>query len=140
GGLHQKVKRQDHDIPRSDALPMMENMGLRVITERPYRIELPGSDGEAVAWIQDFEVEAARPDLDISTLEADFEEAFARLWRGEAENDGFNRLILGASLTWRQVSVLRAYGKYLQRSEERRVGKGCRARGGRTDIEKKTKR
>ncbi|MDG6348253.1 NAD-glutamate dehydrogenase [Luteimonas sp. 8-5] len=114
GGLRLKFYRLDHDIPLSDALPMMENMGLRVITEHPFRIELPGSDGETVAWIQDFEVEAARPDLDITTLEADFEEAFAQLWRGQAENDGFNRLILGASLTWRQVSVLRAYGKYLQ--------------------------
>src|SRR5690606_13861946 len=80
GGLRLKFYRLDHDIPLSAALPMMENMGLRVITEHPYRIELPGSDGETVAWIQDFEVEAARPDLDISTLESDFEEAFARLW------------------------------------------------------------
>ncbi|MDQ2701952.1 MAG: NAD-glutamate dehydrogenase, partial [Pseudomonadota bacterium] len=114
GGLRLKFYRLNSDIPLSDALPMMENMGLRVITEHPYRIEIPGKEGDLVAWIQDFEVEAARADLDIGTLEVAFEEAFAQLWRGHAENDGFNRLILGASLTWRQVSVLRAYGKYLQ--------------------------
>src|SRR5690606_36038945 len=113
GGLRLKFYRLGHDIPLSDALPMMENMGLRVITEHPYRIEL-GGDGEGVAWIQDFEVESARVELDVDSIDASFEEGFAELWRGRAENDGFNRLILGAGLTWRQVSMLRAYGKYLQ--------------------------
>ncbi|MEO5566033.1 MAG: NAD-glutamate dehydrogenase domain-containing protein [Luteimonas sp.] len=114
GGLRLKFYRLGHDIPLSDALQMMENMGLRVITEHPYRIVIPGKDGDIVAWIQDFEVEAVRGDLDVDSLDESFEDAFAQLWRGQAENDGFNRLILGASLTWRQVSVLRAYGKYLQ--------------------------
>ncbi|HEY0886023.1 MAG TPA: NAD-glutamate dehydrogenase domain-containing protein, partial [Ramlibacter sp.] len=113
GGLRLKFYRLGHDIPLSDALPMMENMGLRVITEHPFRIELGGGDGET-AWIQDFEVEAARADLDVDGIDASFEEAFAQLWRGRAENDGFNRLILGAGLAWRQVAMLRAYGKYLQ--------------------------
>ena len=48
-----------------------------------------------------------------------FTEAFAAVWRGEAENDGFNRLVLGAGLTGREVAVLRAYSKYL-----RQVGLG----------------
>ena len=38
-GLHFKLYRLNDDIPLSDALPMMENMGLRVISEHPYRIE-----------------------------------------------------------------------------------------------------
>ncbi|NUS39067.1 MAG: NAD-glutamate dehydrogenase [Lysobacter sp.] len=109
-GLRFKFYRLGDDIPLSDALPMMENLGLRVIAEHPYGIEL----GEGrTAWIQDFEVEAARPDLDVANVSASFEEAFARVWRGEAENDGFNRLVLAAGLTWRQVAMLRAYCKYL---------------------------
>jgi glutamate dehydrogenase len=114
GGLRLKFYRLGDDIPLSDALPMMENMGLRVITEHPYRIELAGQDADGVAWIQDFEVESTRTDLDVDSIDESFEEAFAQLWRGQAENDGFNRLILGAGLTWRQVAMLRAYSKYLQ--------------------------
>ncbi|HTM70603.1 MAG TPA: NAD-glutamate dehydrogenase domain-containing protein [Luteimonas sp.] len=114
GGLRLKFYRLGHDIPLSDALPMMENMGLRVITEHPYRLDVAGKDGDVVAWIQDFEVEAVRSDLDVDSLDTSFEEAFGQVWRGQAENDGFNRLILGASLAWRQVAMLRAYGKYLQ--------------------------
>jgi len=114
GGLRLKFYRLGHDIPLSDALPMMENMGLRVITEHPFRIELPDGGQGNVAWIQDFEVESTRPDLDVDGLDASFEEAFSRVWQGDAENDGFNRLILAAGLAWRQVAMLRAYGKYIQ--------------------------
>ncbi|HET6434089.1 MAG TPA: NAD-glutamate dehydrogenase, partial [Xanthomonadaceae bacterium] len=109
GQLRLKFYRLGDDIPLSDALPMMENLGLRVITEHPYRVEL----GDTDAWIQDFEVESTHPDLDVDSLDESFEEAFKRIWSGDAENDGFNRLVLGAGLTWRQVAMLRAYCKYL---------------------------
>ena len=109
GGLRFKFYRLNDDIPLSDALPMMENMGLRVISEHPYRVVA----GDQVAYIQDFEVESSIRDLDVDRLDENFEEAFARIWRGEAENDGFNRLVLAANLSWRQVAMLRAYCKYL---------------------------
>ena len=112
GALRLKLYRAGQDVPLSDVLPMMENMGLRVIAEHPHRLVLPALDGAAprVAYIQDFEVEVvggAEPDA------ARFEEAFAGIWRGDAENDGFNRLVATAGLDWRQVSMLRAYCKYL---------------------------
>ena len=44
------------------------------------------------------------------------ENAFSAAWRGEAEVDGFNALVLTAGLTWRQVVVLRAYAKYLRQA------------------------
>jgi glutamate dehydrogenase len=110
GALRFKLYRQRSDIPLSDALPMMENMGLRVITEHPYQVDA----GDGVAYIQDFEVEPLLPaGFDVDAIDENFEEAFARIWRGEAENDGFNRLVLGAGLSWRQVAMLRAYCKYL---------------------------
>ncbi|WP_256644953.1 NAD-glutamate dehydrogenase [Thermomonas paludicola] len=108
-GLRFKLYRPLRDIPLSDALPMMENMGLRVITEHPYRVDADG----AVAWIQDFEVESLLGELDVDALDEDFEDAFAAIWRGDAENDGFNRLVLAAGLSWKQVAMLRAYCKYL---------------------------
>ncbi|MGH8082538.1 MAG: NAD-glutamate dehydrogenase domain-containing protein, partial [Lysobacter sp.] len=109
GGLRFKFYRQLDDIPLSDALPMMENMGLRVISEHPYRLTV---DQQPV-YIQDFEVETSNNDIDVDRLDENFEEAFAQIWRGNAENDGFNRLILTANLSWRQVAMLRAYCKYL---------------------------
>jgi glutamate dehydrogenase len=125
GGLRFKFYRQLDDIPLSDALPMIENMGLRVISEHPYRIELPNEGGmiEPV-YIQDFEVEPApasqasgrgvRGEIDVDAIDQQFEDAFLQVWRGLAENDGFNRLVLAAGLNWRQVAMLRGYSKYLQ--------------------------
>ena len=111
GGLRFKLYRQRDGIPLSDVLPMMENMGLRVISEHPYQVDADTGP----TYIQDFEVELARGagDLDVDAVDETFEEAFDQLWRGRAENDGFNRLILAAGLSWRQVAVLRAYSKYL---------------------------
>ena len=109
GSLRFKLYRYNDDISLSDALPMMENMGLRVLSEHPYRMEIE----DQVVYIQDFEVEGVREDFDIDSVDESFEEAFAQVWRGAAENDGFNRLILAAGLNWRQVAMLRGYCKYL---------------------------
>ncbi|WP_238394509.1 NAD-glutamate dehydrogenase [Pseudoxanthomonas wuyuanensis] len=109
GRLRLNLYRQQQDIPLSDALPLMENMGLRVISEHPFRLESP----IAPVYIQEFEVEAVSGEIDVERLHGPFEEAFARIWGGDAENDGFNRLVLGAGLGWRQVALLRGYCKYL---------------------------
>ncbi len=53
----------------------------------------------------------------MASARARFEEAFAAIWRGDAESDGFNRLVLAAGLGWRQVAMLRGYCKYLQQTE-----------------------
>ena len=37
-----------------------------------------------------------------------------RLFRGLAESDGFNRLVLEASMGWRDVAMIRAFGRYLR--------------------------
>ena len=108
--LHLKVFRLGADIALSDVIPLLENMGLKVLTEHLYEIEAEGSK----LYIQDIEVQpSARFEFDIDEVRELFQTAFERIWRGVAENDAFNKLILGAQLDWRQVSVLRGYCKYL---------------------------
>jgi len=108
-GLRLKLYRQHKDIALSDVLPLMENMGLRAIAEHPWRLEVEGT----ALYIQDFEVEPALAGVDINAVNAAFCQAFAKVWQGQAENDGFNRLISTAGLNWQQVAMLRAYCKYL---------------------------
>ncbi|MGH8292588.1 MAG: NAD-glutamate dehydrogenase [Gammaproteobacteria bacterium] len=109
GYLRFKIFHREQEISISDVLPMLENLDVRVMGERPYEIKLAD---ESIYWIQDFELIYAG-ELDVGAVRENFHEQFARVWRGEAENDGFNRLVLTAGLNWRQTTLLRAGCKYL---------------------------
>ena len=110
GGLRFKVFRMGSPIALSDALPMLENMGLRVNSEHPYEMEVPGIN----IHIQDFEVEPLVPlGENLDQARERFQQAFEQIWRGRVENDGFNRLVLSSELDVREVTMLRGYCKYL---------------------------
>ena len=112
--LHFKVFGCDQILPLSDVLPILEHMGLRVISARPYELEL--ADG-AARWVLNFDVrEDTGIQVEVGEVKDIFREAFAHIWEGRLENDGFNRLVLSARLNGRDVSVLRAYSKYLQQT------------------------
>ncbi|NKI69459.1 NAD-glutamate dehydrogenase [Collimonas pratensis] len=110
--LRLKIYRAGKPMALSQSLPMLEHMGVKVNEERPYRIEL--QDGEP-AWIHDFGMQTADDsEVEIDRIKGVFEDAFARVWSGEADNDDLNRLVLRARLTWREVTILRAYARYLR--------------------------
>jgi len=108
-----KIYRNDSTIPLSDVLPILENMGLRAITERPYVLHF--ADGKET-WVNDFSLQYIGKEnaFDIDVIHDLFQQAFSRIWFGDAENDGFNHLVLAAGLDWRQVLVLRTYAKYFK--------------------------
>jgi glutamate dehydrogenase len=107
-----KVYRVGDPIALSRSLPMLEHLGVRVDEERPYLIEAPGA---APAWIHDFGLELADDaEFDIERVKDLFEDAFDRVWTGDIEDDNFNRLVLRAQLSAREVTILRAYAKYLR--------------------------
>ena len=98
----------------SEILPLLEDMGLKVLDERPYDI---WPEGRPVSWIHDFGlVLESEGTLDVEKVRERFQAAFARVWAGDAESDAFNKLVLGAGLDWREVAVLRAYAKYLRQA------------------------
>ncbi len=107
--LHFKVFRLGSDITLSEVIPLLENLGVSVLTENLYEI----SGHVSPITIQDILVRPLRLSFDLDKVGESFQQAFERVWRGDAENDGFNRLILAARLDWRQVSVIRGYCKYL---------------------------
>src|SRR5829696_8097754 len=112
--LRAKLFRAGRALTLSDVLPLFENMGVEVADERPYPIVPREGDG---VWIYDFGLTyPGAGDLDAEGVRDSFQDAFVRAWRGEVENDGYNRLVLGAALTWREITVLRAIGKYLRQA------------------------
>jgi glutamate dehydrogenase len=109
--LYLKIFRVQDSIPISDLLPMLENMGLKVMAERPYELEFPAGRR---AWVQDLELvmqtpAAVPPDV----LDREVKSAFTAVWLGRMDNDSFNQLTLSAGISWRIVTVMRAYCRYL---------------------------
>jgi glutamate dehydrogenase len=97
-------------VALSDVLPTLENFGLRVIRQEP--AEVRPKDGP-VLWLQEFEIRHPGCELAPEAQKRYFESAFVQAMRGEIENDGLNKLVLGAGLDARQVTLLRAMCKYL---------------------------
>jgi glutamate dehydrogenase len=111
GIIRFKLYSPECSIPLSDVIPMLECLGLRVISERPHEI-IP--KGMSKIWINDFGmIHNVKKDLNVDEVKDIFQEAFYHIWYKEAESDGFNRLVLGVGLNWREVTMLRAYAKYL---------------------------
>ncbi len=109
-----RLYRAKDPVALSDVLPILENVGLRVVAEEPYRIDR--IDGNSV-WVHEFQLSAtalltAVPDA----TRARFEEALVAVWTGRVENDGFNRLVLTAGLSARQITILRLYAKFLRQA------------------------
>src|SRR6185312_14260960 len=114
GGHGLRLYRRDEPVILSDVLPILENLGLRIIAEEPFRID--AESGPAV-WIDEFTLApGAVPARLPAELRQRFEAALAAIWLGDIENDGFNRLILSAGLSARQTVILRLYCKVLRQA------------------------
>ncbi|MFI4895061.1 MAG: NAD-glutamate dehydrogenase [Steroidobacterales bacterium] len=109
--VHLSIIRRGEALSVSDVLPTFEHFGLRVIAERPYRLEF--ADDGAV-WIQDFELEHyALQRFMVARVAAELIAAFRAVRAGELDDDGFNRLLIACELGMRQVTVLRTCCRYL---------------------------
>ncbi|HKW79779.1 MAG TPA: NAD-glutamate dehydrogenase, partial [Casimicrobiaceae bacterium] len=113
GALRFKLFHLGAPVTLSDSLPMLERMGLDVLDERPHRI---GPRDMLPVWMHDFGMQSAIADteVEIDAVHRIFEQAFGGIFRGEVENDDFNRLVLAARLPATEIVVVRAYAKYLR--------------------------
>ncbi|SET11742.1 NAD-glutamate dehydrogenase [Thalassotalea agarivorans] len=110
-----KLFHKGEPLHLSDVLPMLENFGLRVIGESPYMVKTHGGE---TCWILDFSMLLTGDgEFSMRQVQTLFQDAFAKVWGGDLEDDGFNRLVLTAEIAGREASIIRAYAKY-----ERQIG------------------
>src|SRR4051794_38824391 len=112
GVLRCKLYKRGERVSLSDVLPMFESLGLTVTDERPYRVT--PREGPP-AWLYDFGLQARGP-VDADAIRERFHESFVRVWNGDAEQDGFNGLVIAAGLDWREVTMLRSVARYLRQA------------------------
>ncbi|GGC02583.1 NAD-specific glutamate dehydrogenase [Marinobacterium zhoushanense] len=110
--LRFKLFNRADPLVLSDIIPLLENLGMRVVGEHPYMVRR--RDGERF-WIHDFTLYYNSSEtVDLEEVKQIFQDAFFNIWSGRAENDEFNRLVIGGRLNWREVTMLRAYARYNQ--------------------------
>ena len=95
----------------SDLLPTFENLGLRLLSERPYTISRARGDQ---LQVKDLDLESRlNTPIDVTEDGPRIVAAVEAVWNEATENDGFNRLVIAASLHWLEVGILRAYCRWL---------------------------
>jgi glutamate dehydrogenase len=101
-------------IPLSSRVPMLENMGFKVVDERTYEVR-PGTPPGTHVWMHDMSLESADgAPIDIEALQTALESCFLMVMRGIAENDGYNALVLKAGLQWRDIVLIRAISRFMR--------------------------
>ncbi|RWD87637.1 NAD-glutamate dehydrogenase [Mesorhizobium sp.] len=109
-----KIYHYGSPVALSRRVPVLENIGFRVISERTFEI---ADEGSSRVFIHDMELENSYGKaIDLSDGGALFEDAFLAVWRGDVDNDGYNGLAQTAGLWSSEIAILRAYGRYLQQA------------------------
>jgi len=113
--LHAAVYRFGGPISLSERVPVLENLGFLAIDERSYHIAPCFAEGPREITLHDMALETSdgAPVEGERTLRR-LESSFLAVFRGDADNDGFNRLVTYAGAEWREAAVLRAYAAYLR--------------------------
>jgi glutamate dehydrogenase len=118
GRMRLKVYQLLGALALSDAVPALENFGFRVLEEVPTPIGA-GEDGVATrGTIHDFTLELGEGEEVASLLgrRTRIEQAIADVLNGHAEDDPFNRLVVGTGLSAREADWLRAFYRYLRQA------------------------
>ena len=111
--LHLKCFTRDLHSELSAIIPLLENMGAVVIDATPY-VLTPLAPLQPVL-LRNFTLRlSTASSLNIAQEKSRIEQAIAAVWRGQQDNDTLNALVISAGLTVRDVTILRAYSRYLQ--------------------------
>ena len=118
--LRVKLYSVGEPLALSNVLPVLENLGLRVLSEAGFAVRRE-TDGEAGlderVWVHEFEARTAAGEIaDVADVADAFEEALLAILDGRAEDDGFNRLVLSIGVSWREAAFLRTCARYRQQS------------------------
>jgi glutamate dehydrogenase len=113
-----KLYRERDPIALADVLPILDHMGLKALSEEGYALAPLAADGaRRKVWVHEFVLDDPRGErLRFEAVREVFEAAFLAIWAGQAESDGFNRLVLELSIPWRSAALVRALARYRQQS------------------------
>ncbi|HET7411321.1 MAG TPA: NAD-glutamate dehydrogenase, partial [Pararhizobium sp.] len=116
--LSLKIFHAGVPVTLSRRVPVLENLGFNVISEQTFELDVAEAGVDANRVIL-HDMQLAHMEglaIDLAGRGGDLEEAFLAVWNGRIDDDRFNRLIVSAGLTAREVTVLRAFARYLRQT------------------------
>jgi glutamate dehydrogenase len=115
-----KIYSPRKEIILSEIMPILESFGFSVIQEHTYAVSIEQDikvRTQTKVWVHYFHLNLSRHGHKFNErIRKNFERAIVSIWSGETQVDFFNRLVIAADLSWKQVYVLRAYLKYLHQA------------------------
>jgi glutamate dehydrogenase len=115
--LNLRLYRRGAPIPLSERVPLLENLGLKVIDEFSYEIRplSPDGKGRDVVWMHDMSMHSrSGAEMDVEQRVPLLDDALRAIWTAIAANDGLNALTLNEGIAWRDVVIFRLCSKYMQ--------------------------
>ncbi len=113
--LRVMLYQRDVPISLSRRVPVFENLGFSVIAEQTHELKIAHNGAAQSVFLHDLLLETANGRMiDLPAHNQRLENCFLAIWRGDAHNDQFNRLIMESRLNWREAALMRAYGSYLR--------------------------
>jgi glutamate dehydrogenase len=110
-----KIFSYGRDVPLSERVPVLENMGFIVVDEQSYTVAAR-EDAPACSLHDMVLRRAGGGEIDLDSLAGRLESALMAVGRGRAESDGYNALVLTAGLPWREVVLVRVLSRYLRQA------------------------
>jgi len=94
--------------------PILQDMGLSALVEEGYPVKPATLKGvERCIWVHEFLLEDENgAHIGFAEMREPFEAAFVAVWMGQAESDGFNRIVLELGAPWREAALVRALCRY----------------------------
>ena len=112
GALRCKLYAPNKSMYLSDIVPILEDLGVRVLVERPHELKVK-IDGIERFWLHDFLLQPSF-ELNLSAARPLVHEHLQGVFRGDFESDALCQLIMKAGLSSQRVSLLRMFSRLLQ--------------------------
>jgi glutamate dehydrogenase len=107
-------RKGDEPARLARVTPILADMGLSALVEEGYPITptVPGG-AQTCVWVHEFLLEDENgAHITFGDIRSSFESAFSAVWDGQAESDGFNRLVLELGASWREAALVRALCRF----------------------------
>lgn len=110
-----RIYHEEDSLVLSDILPILENLGLRVLLQSSYKVEFRHNGGLQRSTIDVFRVQnlTTGAPLELKLHRDRLIPAITALLDRQAASHRLNGLIVSGGLTWKEVSLIRTYEAYL---------------------------